>query len=153
MRSGVKTAQFWAKFKTVYLQKPRLLRPRCSRSCCTYMRLFIQCHTMAIWYLCFAIEFEISKLTSLTQWLWIFSGQAFTSHVLNIIWTYCRYMNMAARLFLFHGYSLVQNNGAAHLINFWLFFLPTDLIRNCSFINFAKKFLPARLFRTKNSLF
>ena len=50
-------------------------------------------------------------------------------------------------------YSVVWNNRAAHFINFWLFFLSTRLIRNCTFINFADKFLPARLFGTNNSLF
>ena len=47
-------------------------------------------------------------------------------------------------------YSVVRNNRAAHFINFWLFFLPTHLSRNCIFINFAEKFLPERLFGTNN---
>ena len=34
-------------------------------------------------------------------------------------------------------YSLVPNNRAAHFIDFWLFFLPTRLIRNCTFILFV----------------
>ena len=53
----------------------------------------------------------------------------------------------------FYLYSVVRNNYAAHFNNFSLFFLPTCLIRNCTFISFDEKFLPARLFGTKNSLF